>query len=1168
MKRKKSKSITVLAALWVLAGVFLLTGCKDLFHPGATDEAGVVIPIIPTPTPPAVTQYTVTYHENTGTGTPPPAQKVDIGTSVVVQSGSGLSKGNYVFTGWSDNQAGTGTPYSPGSSLTPTGDLLLYARWIDKEALYPVTYNANGGTGTLPADETVAVGTSITVGSGSGLSSEGYVFTGWRDNQAGNGTLYSAGSSLTVIQAVTLYAQWVLDDREYTVTYHANGGTGTPPAEETVRVGNSMTVKNEGGLRKSGCTFSGWNTLATGEGTPYSPGSSLTVTGDITLFAQWTDPRVQVTVTYDANGGTGTPGSSRVYAGENVTVPGAGGMSRSGYIFAGWNTIAGGGGAGYAEGSILTVTTSMTLYAQWSAVQSAYTVTYDANGGSGAPGSSTVTAGGTFTVSNGSIARSGYMFTGWNTRADGGGTSYIEGNSFIVNSNVTLYAQWSEVKPDYTVTYDANGGSGAPAPSTAAAGTSHRVSDTVPTRTNYTFTGWNTLANGGGTSYIEGNSFIVTSNVTLYAQWTEVKTTYTVTYYANGGTGTPPSAVTMDAGTSYTVLSGSSLSRTNYAFTGWNTSLNGGGTSYSPGETFPVNSNVSLYAQWTEVKTTYTVTYYANGGSGNPPESEPVKAGQNHTVRSGDGLNRPGYTFAGWNTQANGGGTPYAVGFTFAVNQEISLYAQWTAITYSIAYTPNSGTGTLTPISYTIESSTITLPTVTRDGYTFGGWYENSGFTGSPVTTMPAGSTGNKTYYAKWTATIYTITYIPNSGTGTLTPTSYTIESSTITLPTPSRTGCTFGGWYESSGFTGSPVTTIPTGSTGNKTYYAQWTVTITYDANTGSGSVAAQTVTVGSSITLASGSGLSKSWYIFGGWNTSQAGTGTNYAAGSSYTVTGNITLYAKWTAFPTLEMVQIPAGSFSMGQTNVATPVHTVTISKSFSMGKYEVTQAQFQAVMGQLPSSLQSSSTYGKGDNYPVYYVSWYDAIAYCNKLSIAKGLTPAYSVSGITDWAGLAYSSIPTSNNSTWNAASLVAGATGYRLPTEAEWEYACRAGTTTYWYTGNSEDAALKAAAWYWSTIPSQTSGQAGYGSQPVGTKTANAWGLCDMHGNVWEWCWDWYGSYSSGDQTDPTGAAAGSYRVVRGGSWINIASYLRSAYRSSYDPYYRSSDYGFRLVRP
>jgi formylglycine-generating enzyme required for sulfatase activity len=228
---------------------------------------------------------------------------------------------------------------------------------------------------------------------------------------------------------------------------------------------------------------------------------------------------------------------------------------------------------------------------------------------------------------------------------------------------------------------------------------------------------------------------------------------------------------------------------------------------------------------------------------------------------------------------------------------------------------------------------------------------------------------------------------------------------------------------------------------------------------------------------------------------------------------------------------MVRINGGTFQMGSNKGYTdekPVHTVTIS-SFYMGKYEVTQKEYQEIMGTNPSNF-------KGDNLPVEKVSWFDAVEHCNKLSQREGLTPAYTING---------------TNVTWNR-----NANGYRLPTEAEWEYACRAGTPTAYNTGAGIS---DSTGWY--------NANSGSTSHPVGQKPANRWGLHDMHGNVMEWCWDWYGSYSKGAQTDPWGASSGSNRVIRGGNWLDSAENVRSANRYDSYPSDRYSYIGFRLVR-
>jgi formylglycine-generating enzyme required for sulfatase activity len=246
------------------------------------------------------------------------------------------------------------------------------------------------------------------------------------------------------------------------------------------------------------------------------------------------------------------------------------------------------------------------------------------------------------------------------------------------------------------------------------------------------------------------------------------------------------------------------------------------------------------------------------------------------------------------------------------------------------------------------------------------------------------------------------------------------------------------------------------------------------------------------------------------------------------------------------TAGFVRVEGGTFQMGSNNGKSdekPVHTVTV-KSFSISKYEVTQKEWYEVMGttvrqQRDMRDKSWSLYGEGDDYPMYYISWYEAVDYCNKRSIKEGLTPAYRGSG---------------DNITcdWNA-------NGYRLPTEAEWEFAAKGGTKEYIATEYSGNNSVGPVAWY--------SGNSGDKTHPVGTKAANSLGIYDMSGNIGEWCWDWFGGYSGRSQTDPHGPATGSLRVVRGGWWNCPDQYVRSAYRDDYVPSSRGYDVGFRLVR-
>jgi formylglycine-generating enzyme required for sulfatase activity len=236
-----------------------------------------------------------------------------------------------------------------------------------------------------------------------------------------------------------------------------------------------------------------------------------------------------------------------------------------------------------------------------------------------------------------------------------------------------------------------------------------------------------------------------------------------------------------------------------------------------------------------------------------------------------------------------------------------------------------------------------------------------------------------------------------------------------------------------------------------------------------------------------------------------------------STARASGDVTLAKSFTNSLGMEFVLLPAGEFQMGSNdfNDAKPVHMVCISRPLYLGRYPVTQEQWQMVMGNNPS-------YFTGDpNRPVEQISWEDVQRFIDKLNLRERRNR-------------------------------------YRLPTEAEWEYAVRAGTTTAYSFGN-DTRQLRRYAWY--------TNNAGHMTHPVGQKQPNAWGLYDMHGNVWEWVQDWYGSYTGGAVTDPQGPPSGSDRVIRGGGWLDDAGDCRSAYRIYAAPGSRYDGLGFRLLR-
>lgn len=708
---------------------------------------------------------------------------------------SQISKTNRTFYGWSANTDANDKDVPVADTMDratldanaetqitmPARAKTVYALWAINPTL---TYNVNAPATTkapdAPASMTVPYNTAAddksgwTVGDTGKIT--GYSFDGWYTSPTG-GDKYDWSTKLT--NDVTMYAHWTANG--YTVKYDAGGGKGTMGDQKfTFDVPQNLSPN---AFTRDGYTFTGWKRADTGDS--YTDGqqvSNLTSTpnGIVTMIAQWTPN--PASINYDPNPPTGrTPGGQGTanwtgHTGDTQAI-GANGWTVDGYTFIGWNTSADGKGTAYAPGTTWTANGTLTLYAQWTPGQAG--LTYDGNGATG--GKTDPQPGKTdekINVRDNGFTRDGYMFVTWNTQADCKGKAVDPGDEWTLQGSGTLYACWAGTAQ--TLAYHGNGATGG---NTAVQ--SGKTGDELTTNTNgftrdgYTFVRWDTAKDGSGTAYGEGKNGVSQYTMKpagndLYAIW---KANPASIVYRNGYPNTTGSTPDTTGSTGDTVtVSQNGFDRPGYTFTGWSTSKRGD-PSLNPGDKHTLEpGTTTVWAQW-KANPAHLV-YNSNIGSIGS-ETKTVDGVVDQTVKTIDNpFDRPGYTFSGWNTQADGKGKAYATGadYVLTANDKSTpkntsvLYAQWKINGASLKFNPNGGIGHVDDVTGD-AFSTVTIPgdakepKITRPGYRFVGWSTEknppAGSTflqpGEGKVTLPA--EGSTTVYAQWEPSLTTLPF-------------------------------------------------------------------------------------------------------------------------------------------------------------------------------------------------------------------------------------------------------------------------------------------------------------------------------------------------------------------------------------------------------------------------
>ena len=644
------------------------------------------------------------------------------------------------------------------------------------------------------------------------------------------------------------------------------------------------------------------------------------------------------TVTYsapDASGGIVPTGGS-YYKDQTYTIAeNPGNLTRTGYSFGGWDK----------NGQQTMGTANVTLAAQWT--KNSYTVTFDGNDGTGSMSSQTFHYGMAQPLTANSFTKDGYSFAGWAASA-AGAKIYNNRDSITVAQNTSLFALWT--KDGYTVTFDGNGATSGSAmdvqtvPNNAPAA----LSANTFTRTGYTFAGWNMEKGGTGTAYLNGANITASKDVTLYAQWNA--NPYKVVFSGSGSISGSMGSLACEYHTNVTFTANSFI-RTGYTFTGWNTKADGTGSAYTDGQTVQnltadYNDTVTVYAQWTA--NPYKVAFDSNNGSGTMLD-QPFTYDAASVPLSANTFLRNGYIFAGWNTQKNGEGTAYedntpVKNLIADKDGTVTLFAQWAAASFTVKFDKGVGTGSMPDQTFqTGTTAVLKTNAFVKTGYTFTGWKDGNGKDyqdAAKVSTLDFGTNTSITLYAQWNANSYTVKFNANGGTGSMIPQTlpYDAEEAALTANVFTRAGYTFLGWAESPVSTygeyadGQEISNLTPMDGGVITLYAVWKANIVQVAFNGNeadtGFMPDQSFTYNNEQPLSQNT-YQRAGYTFAGWNTQSNGRGVSYADQQEITnpipdITGSFTLYAQWQ-----QQSRYGLAGLVSTDSDPATPISDATVS-----------------------------------------------------------------------------------------------------------------------------------------------------------------------------------------------------------------------------------------------